>query len=76
LYSSCYDQWLDDFEVTSATTCEPGLATNASNRYKLPRLVVTSSLQPIELEGWISGFSKFLPRKPIKEATVIPPFYY
>ncbi len=75
-YASCYGPWLDDFEVTSATTCEPGLATNESNPYKLPRLVDTSSMREIELEGWVSGFSKFLPHRPYKEATIIPPFYY
>ncbi len=76
LYASCFGPWLDDFEVASATTCEPGLASNRSDRYRLPRLVDTSSLRLIELEGWISGFSKFLPHRPVEEATVIPPFYY
>lgn len=76
LYAPCYAPWLGDYEVASATTCEPGLATNHSNPYKLPRLVDTSSLSLLELEGWISGFSKFLPRKPTKLGTDIPPFYY
>lgn len=75
-YSDCYGPWLDACDVTSATTCEPGLATNHSNPYKLPRLVDTSSLRLVELEGWISGFSNFLPRKQIKAANVIPPHYY
>ena len=76
LYAPCYVQWLGDCDVASATTCEPGLVTNQSNPYKLPRLVDTSSLSLLELEGWISGFSKFLPRKPTKLGTDIPPFYY
>jgi len=76
LYAPCYTPWLGDCDVTSATTCEPGLATNQSNPYKLPRLVDTSSLSLLELEGWISGFSKFLPRKPTKLGTEIPPHYY
>jgi peptidoglycan/xylan/chitin deacetylase (PgdA/CDA1 family) len=75
-YSECYGPWLDACDVISATTCEPGLVTNNSDLYKLPRLVDTSSLQLVELEGWISGFSNFLPRKPVKAATVIPPYYY
>src|SRR5262249_11426664 len=65
-YEKCYDAWLGASDVTSATTCEPGLATNDTNHYKLPRLVDTSSLTLIELEGWVSGFSKFLPRKPMR----------
>jgi peptidoglycan/xylan/chitin deacetylase (PgdA/CDA1 family) len=76
LYDTCYDDWLSACDVASATTCEPGLATDHSNPYKLPRLVDTSSLRLIELEGWISGFSKFLPRKRTRVEPLIPPFYY
>ncbi len=76
LYEDCFAPWFSACEVTSATTCEPGLATNRSDIYKLPRVVDTSSLQLVELEGWISGFSKFLPRKAVQEATVVPPHYY
>jgi peptidoglycan/xylan/chitin deacetylase (PgdA/CDA1 family) len=76
LYDTCYDDWLSACDVASATTCEPGLATSHSNPYKLPRLVDTSSIGLIELEGWISGFSKFLPRKRTQVPPLIPPFYY
>lgn len=76
LYEDCFAPWFSACEVTSATTCDPGLATSDSDIYKLPRVVDTSSLQLVELEGWISGFSKFLPRKAVQEATVVPPFYY
>jgi hypothetical protein len=76
LYAPCYTSWLGACEVVSATTCDPGLASTDSDRYKLPRLVDTSSLPLIELEGWISGFSNFLPHRPVEAATVIPPFYY
>lgn len=76
LYVKDFGEWLDSFEVLSATTCDPGLATNASNHYKLPRLVDTSSLELVELEGWVSGFSKFLPRKRTAVPAHIPPFYY
>ncbi|HEY3582289.1 MAG TPA: polysaccharide deacetylase family protein [Pyrinomonadaceae bacterium] len=76
IYEPCYTPWLGDFEVLSATTCEPGLATKQTDPYKLPRLIDTSSLSLLELEGWISGFSKFLPRKPTKTGSDIPPHYY
>jgi peptidoglycan/xylan/chitin deacetylase (PgdA/CDA1 family) len=76
IYDTCYADWLADCDVASATTCEPGLATDHSNPYRLPRLVDTSSLRLIELEGWISGFSKFLPRKRTQVEPLIPPFYY
>ncbi|HKR13222.1 MAG TPA: polysaccharide deacetylase family protein [Pyrinomonadaceae bacterium] len=76
LYEDCFAPWFSACEVTSATTCDPGLVDNRSDIYKLPRVVDTSSLQLVELEGWISGFSKFLPRKAVQEAIVVPPFYY
>jgi len=76
LYDACYEAWLAASGVASATTCEPGLATKECNPYKLPRLIDTSSLQMIELEGWISGLAKFLPRKSSRSAAPIPPFYY
>lgn len=76
VYEAGKDAWLRESNVASATTCEPGLATNHSNPYRLPRLVDTSTLQLIELEGWISGFSKFLPHKPARRDDSIPPFYY
>jgi len=75
-YADCYGPWLDACDVISATTCEPGLVTHGSHPYKLPRIVDTSSLHPVEFEGWVSGFSKFLPRKPTKAANLIPPYYY
>lgn len=76
LYDENFGEWLGSFEVFSATTCEPGLATHSSHHYKLPRLIDTSALELVELEGWISGFSKFLPRKPMAVSSHIPPFYY
>ena len=76
VYKAGNDAWLRESDVASAMTCEPGLATNNSNPYRLPRLVDTSKLQLIELEGWISGFSKFLPQRPMREADLIPPYYY
>ena len=76
LYDKHFDEWLSAVEVVSATTCEPGLATNFSHHYKLPRLIDTSSLELVELEGWISGFCKFLPRKRMAATSYVPPFYY
>ena len=76
LYEEYYDDWLWSLGVTSATTCDSGLATKYSNPYNLPRLVDTSSLRLLELEGWISGFAKFFPRKHLPAASLIPPFYY
>lgn len=68
--------WLRETDVASATTCKPGLATFYTNPYALPRLLDTFSLHRVELEGWVCGFSKFLPRKPAPTDELIPPFYY
>jgi len=75
-YDDCHGPWLEEANIVSATTCDPGLATTQSDRYKLPRLVDTSSLQPVELEGWLSGFAKLLPRRVTYVASEIPPYYY
>ena len=76
MYADCYGPWLNACDVVSATTCDPGLATNHSDPYKLPRLVDVSSIPLVELEGWISGFANFLPRRQENEANQIPPYYY
>lgn len=76
VYADCFFPWLESCDVVSAATCDPGLVTSQSNRYKLPRLVDISSIPLAELEGWISGFAKFLPRRHEAEANQIPPHYY
>jgi peptidoglycan/xylan/chitin deacetylase (PgdA/CDA1 family) len=55
--------WLEELNVVSATTCEPGLASMDTNRLLLPRLVDTTPLSPIEFEGWLTGVSAALPRR-------------
>jgi peptidoglycan/xylan/chitin deacetylase (PgdA/CDA1 family) len=56
-------RWLRDLDVRSATTCEPGFASPATEPILLPRLVDTTLLSEIEFEGWLSGVSAFLPRR-------------
>ena len=55
--------WLDSLGVKTATTTEAGLADRSSTPLLLPRVVDTASLSPVELEGWLSGASHFLPRR-------------
>jgi peptidoglycan/xylan/chitin deacetylase (PgdA/CDA1 family) len=54
--------WLHDQQVVTATTCDPGLASDRSNPLLLPRFVDISGVSPIEFEGWISGASSFVSR--------------
>jgi peptidoglycan/xylan/chitin deacetylase (PgdA/CDA1 family) len=58
--------WLESLGVKSATTCVTGLASPTSHRLLLPRLVDTSALTPLEFEGWLTGVSAFLPRRPVR----------
>jgi len=55
--------WLDEAGIISATTCDTGFASPASNRLLLPRVIDTSALSAIEFEGWLTGVSAALPRR-------------
>jgi peptidoglycan/xylan/chitin deacetylase (PgdA/CDA1 family) len=65
--SGVYDQrllpWLEEARVRSATTCDVGLASRDSNRLLLPRLLDSSSLSPVEFEGWLTGVAAAMPRR-------------
>jgi peptidoglycan/xylan/chitin deacetylase (PgdA/CDA1 family) len=56
--------WLQDAGIVSATTCAHGLASRRSNPLLLPRLLDSSTLSPIQFEGWLTGLASFLPRRP------------
>lgn len=64
--------WLGEAGVTSATTCEGGLATSRTPSLLLPRIVDGMQLAPIEVEGWLSGVSSFLPRRTVPAPIVGP----
>jgi peptidoglycan/xylan/chitin deacetylase (PgdA/CDA1 family) len=56
--------WLREAGVQTATTCDPGLASSKTEPLLLPRLVDTSSLSALDVEGWMTGMSAFfMPRK-------------
>jgi peptidoglycan/xylan/chitin deacetylase (PgdA/CDA1 family) len=55
--------WLAAQRVVTATTGVPGLAMAGSSPLLLPRIVDVAAMAPIELEGWLSGASQFLPRR-------------
>jgi peptidoglycan/xylan/chitin deacetylase (PgdA/CDA1 family) len=64
IYRSEFLPWLREAGITTATTCDPGLASPRSEPLLLPRLVDTSFLSPLDVEGWMTGMSAFfLPRK-------------
>jgi peptidoglycan/xylan/chitin deacetylase (PgdA/CDA1 family) len=64
IYRPEFLPWLREAGISTATTCDPGLASMKSEPLLLPRLVDTSFLSPLDVEGWMTGMSAFfLPRK-------------
>jgi hypothetical protein len=63
IYQRQFLPWLKDLQVTTATTCDPGMVTKHSDPLLLPRLVDSTSLAPVEFEGWLSGVASFLPTR-------------
>jgi hypothetical protein len=59
--------WLRALDVTSATTCEAGLATPEHDPLLLPRFLDHSSVSLVEFEAWASGVGSVLPRRPVSE---------
>ena len=57
--------WLSQQGVTSATTCDPGLAHATSNPLLLPRILDAANVSHIEFESWLTGVGAFLPRNPL-----------
>jgi peptidoglycan/xylan/chitin deacetylase (PgdA/CDA1 family) len=62
-YCAEFAAWLQEQDVHSATTCDPGLATASSSMFVLPRFVDTSAVSPVVFEGWLAGVASWLPRK-------------
>jgi hypothetical protein len=62
-YRSQFLPWLREAGVESATTCDTGMAEAKTEPLLLPRIVDGGQLTPIEIEGWVSGASAFLPRR-------------
>ena len=55
--------WLRTLGITSATTCEPGLATADADPLLLPRFLDHSGVTSVEFEAWASGVGSVLPRR-------------
>jgi peptidoglycan/xylan/chitin deacetylase (PgdA/CDA1 family) len=56
-------EWLQAGGIRSATTCDSGLASAASDRYLLPRIMDLSSTKELEFDAWICGLAHFFPKR-------------
>jgi len=63
VYKEPFLAWLEQENVISATTCDPGLATSATHRFLLPRFVDTSSCSALDFESWAVGIRDLVPRR-------------
>jgi peptidoglycan/xylan/chitin deacetylase (PgdA/CDA1 family) len=54
-----YADWLREFGVQWATTCDPGLATRDSDPFFLPRFIDTEAVREPAFLAWVSGLSTF-----------------
>jgi peptidoglycan/xylan/chitin deacetylase (PgdA/CDA1 family) len=55
--------WLRDRGISTATTCEPRLATWRSDPLLLPRLIDTMGLTTTEFRAWLTGAAAIVPRR-------------
>jgi len=60
IYREQFFSWLKSEHVTSATTCDAGLARREGNPYLLPRFVDTTGRTQLEYESWLSGVGSML----------------
>lgn len=63
VYRPAYLPALANEGVVSATTCDPGIASRASNALLLPRFVDTEFTTDLEFEAWVTGAACWLPRR-------------
>ena len=70
-YRHDYLPLLRQHGIESATTCDPGLATQGSDPLLLPRFVDTDEVSSIVFESWVTGLAARLPRRTRRGGTAV-----
>ena len=68
--------WLQKQNVISATTCDMGMASAASDPLLLPRLLDTTGISQVEFEGWLAGVCAWMPRPSAAQSAQNPAPYW
>jgi len=62
-YRAEFLTWLEENEVVSGVTCDPGFVNARSHRLLLPRFVAAECVSPLVFEAWLTGAADWLPRR-------------
>ena len=62
-YRAEFLTWLQEEQVVSAVTCDPGLVSATSDRLLLPRFLAAENVSPLVFEAWLTGAADWLPRR-------------
>jgi peptidoglycan/xylan/chitin deacetylase (PgdA/CDA1 family) len=62
-YRAEYLSSLEREGISSATTCDPALASADSHRLLLPRFVDNETVPHSVFEAWVTGVASWLPRR-------------
>lgn len=65
VYHADFIPWLEQLEVESATTCDPGFVTANSNGRLLPRMLDHMGVSDVEFEGWLTGLRALMPSRKV-----------
>jgi peptidoglycan/xylan/chitin deacetylase (PgdA/CDA1 family) len=69
-YRAEFLEWLREWRLASATTCDPGLVTRQTEPLQMPRLVDTSGKSEAEFVAWLSGAAALLPTRSYADVPV------
>jgi peptidoglycan/xylan/chitin deacetylase (PgdA/CDA1 family) len=74
-YRNAYIPLLRQHGVEAATTCDPGLATTASDPMLLPRFIDTNAVSSLLFESWLTGVAACLPRRTTRGGSTAGPYH-